>query len=251
MKKYASILLVSVLVLGLGGGYAQAEEASMTVEAEAETPAVKGVPVKVRLDAVKAKTDARVEIIEAKGEVRAEKSEAMKAKIETRAEITAEMKAKLKARTDAIKKEKKAKLDEAKRTRVETAARVSIRVLTDALNRVQDLASRADGFAAKLEARGVSVVEVRAKLTEAGTVWTAAQVKVAGLEADLAAAVASETPMGAFETFRTHAGEAREGIKAAHALVVEAIASLRASVPAPAAAASATVETSATVEAAQ
>lgn len=246
MKKYTSILLGLGMLATVGAPLAHAEEAVMTAGADATVQVQTGVrpgvkpAVKERVEAAKAKVEAAKEKMEVKAEVRAEKAEARK-------EVTAEMKAKLKARADAIKKEKKAKLDEAKRGRVETAARVSLKVLTDALARVQDLAVRAQNLATKLEARGVVTTDAMTKLTEAKALWDAAKLKVDGLEADLSASLASETPMATFETFRTHAGEARDGIRAAHGKVVEAIVWLKAAIPAPAAAAS--VEASAEVNA--
>ncbi len=144
-----------------------------------------------------------------------------------------------------IKTEKKAKLDDAKKTRVQTSAQVSIKVLTDAFARLQDLMTRTDGAITKVEAGGVVATDARARLSEAQALSATAQVKIALLDTDLAAALASTTPSAAFETFRTDATAARDGIKAAHGKVVDAIVALKLLVPVSATSTSADVNVSA------
>lgn len=250
-------MAIAALVFLSAADVARAEDVVVETGASVEvnTGTVKPAPALIRAEAMKAKIDARTEATKEKVEARADAAKArietrvenVKERVELRIENRAELQAKAEARKEKIRTEKKAKLDEAKKKRVETAARNSVRVLTNALTRVQELSVKVEARIAKAESAGVVATDARARLAEGNTLWLTAKVKVDGLEADLTAALASETPIAAFETFRTHAGEAKDGIKAAHAKIVEAVAALKATLPAP----SASVETSAQVEVTQ
>lgn len=217
MKKQTVLAVTLGLALTASASVARAED--LTVQADASVKA--SVPkIETRMDAMNAKMDARVDAMQTM-------QTTMQAKTEVRMQTAAEKKAQLDARMKIVKAERKAKLDTAKKTRVEVAARASVTILTNALSRVENLYTRTTAQVAKMKASGVTTVEAEAKLGEAKVAWDAAQAKVASLDADVKVALESETPIASFETFRTHASEAKESIKTAHAKIVEAIVSLK------------------------
>lgn len=181
---------------------------------------------------------------------------AQEVNVSAQTNVRADVKAKVEATKETLKERKasttanlKVRLEAAKKTRVEAKGQRILEVLKNALERVRDLAVRTEMRINKFEANGAKLDDAKNKLREAKVSWDGAMAKVIALEAELKAAVDSETPGAAFDTFRKNAKAAGESIKAAHAKVVEAIRLVKNAQPAVSATATTTATVTATTSA--